>query len=459
MSGRQLPSTGAEPSAAGDPTTAKPQWFGFFLACAAYLAASVGESLLSPIFPTTAKDLDLDLTLGGVAFGLLTGSIAVANIVGGRLLPRLGATRVIRIAGVLTLVGALLAAAATSFLPLAAAQILLGAGSGFYFPAGIQAVGTLAGPHRKGFAMGMFGVAFSGGLTIAAVLAAVGADHGWRVSFVISAVLAAASAVGTLWLRTPTLAPPAERARLADVLGLPTFVGTIGSVCQYGTVSFLTTFAVEEWGMAVGTAASLLAVGRVLSILAKVVSGAGADRAGPLVSARRTGAVLVATGVGWTLLPASPLTYALAAVFAGTVSTLFPLANVLAFERFGSQGGALGLYRSVQIGLGALATFLVGVAADAFGLRPVLAVTVVTPLLLFPLCRPQRPGKGTSTAATATATGPGGTAEVDAPAGAAPGSGNGDGADATDATGTATATATATDGSSGTGAGASAQTP
>ena len=388
MSGGSIPPARAEPPVAADaPTDLKPQWFGFVLACSAYLSASVGESLISPLFPTTAKDLDLDLTLGGVAFGLLTGSIAVANIVGGRLLPRLGATRVIRIAGLLTMAGALIAASSNSFPSLAAAQVLLGAGSGFYFPAGIQAVGTLAGPSRKGFAMGMFGVAFSGGLTIAAVLAAVGADHGWRVSFVISAGLAAAALIGTLWLRTPPMAPPASRARLSDVLGLPTFVGTIGSVCQYGTVSVLTTFAVDEWGMTLAAAASLLAVGRVLSIVAKLVSGAGADRRGPLVSARRTGAVLVVSGIGWTLLPASPPTYALAAIFAGTVSSLFPLANVLAFERFGAQGGALGLYRSVQIGLGALATFIVGVAADIVGLRPVLAVTAVLPLLLFPVCR------------------------------------------------------------------------
>lgn len=368
------------------------RWGGFTLACAAYLAASVGESLLSPIFPTAARDLDLDLTLGGLAFGLLTGTIAVANVIGGRLLPRWGAARVIRLSAALSTVGALVAATAPSFPQLALAQVLLGAGSGLYFPAGIQAVGTLAGSRRKGFAMGMFGVAFSGGLTVAAVLATFGADHGWRLPFVVSAGLSAASLVGTAWLRTPAVAPPPTRARLADVLGLPTAVGTVGTVCQYGTVSFLTAFAVDEWRMTVAAAASLLAVGRVLSILAKVLSGAGADRLGPRASARRTAAVLVATGAGWTLLPESLATYALAAVFAGTVSSLFPVANVLAFERFGAQGGALGLYRSVQIALGALATVLVGVAADSLGLRPVLAVTVVTPVVLLWLCRePQIP--------------------------------------------------------------------
>jgi MFS family permease len=377
----------------------RPHWAGFALACGSYTAASVGESLLSPIFPTTARDLDLDLTLGGVAFGLLIGSVAVANVVGGRLLPRLGIVRSIRVAGLLTVLGALVASTAHAFPQLAAAQVLLGAGSGFYFPAGIQAVGTLAGPRRKGFAMGMFGVAFSGGLTIAAVLAALGADHGWRVPFLLAAVLAAGALVGTLWLRTPPVVAPPTQVGLRTVLGLPTLVGTVGSVGQYGTVSYLTTYAVDEWAMTMAAAASLLAVGRVLSIVAKLVTGSSADRNGPLVSARRTAAVLVVVGVGWTFLPASWPAYACAAVFAGTISTLFPIANVLAYERFGQQGGALGVYRSLQIGLGALATFVVGVSADLVGLRPVLATAALVPVVLFPLCRTPR----TATVSPATA--------------------------------------------------------
>jgi MFS family permease len=362
-------------------------WGGFALTCGAYLAASVGESLLSPVFPTAAEDLDLDLTLAGVAFGVLTATIAVANVVGGALLPRLGATRVIRLAVALSAVGAVVAATSQAFPQLALAQVLLGAGSGLYFPAGIQAVAVLAGPRRTGFAMGMFGVAFSGGLTIAAVLAAVGATHGWRTAFVVSAALSALAALSTFGLRTLPVAPVVVRARLRDVLGMPTAVGTVGAICQYGTVSFLTAFAVQQWGLTLGAAAAVLAVGRVLSIAAKLLSGAAADRGGPRASARRIGAVLAVTGAGWVLLPASWPTYALAAVFAGTVSSVFPIANVLALERFGGQGGALGLYRSVQIALGALATFVVGVLGDAVGLRPVLAVTVLLPLLLFWICR------------------------------------------------------------------------
>jgi MFS family permease len=158
-------------------------------------------------------------------------------------------------------------------------------------------------------------------------------------------------------------------------------------VCQYGTVSFLTTFAVAQWGLTAAAAAVLLAAGRVLSIVAKLVSGASADRVGPRVSARRTAVVLTATGLAWTLLPGSPLVYALAAVFAGTVSSLFPIANLLAVERFGQRGGALGVYRSVQIAVGAAAGVAMGVVGEAVGLRPVVLVTVLLPLTLFWVCR------------------------------------------------------------------------
>ena len=64
------------------------------------------------------------------------------------------------------------AALADGFGSIIAAQILLGAGAGLFFPAGLQAVAIFAGPTRRGFAMGIYGVAFSGGLTVAALFGA-----------------------------------------------------------------------------------------------------------------------------------------------------------------------------------------------------------------------------------------------------------------------------------------------
>lgn len=371
--------------------------------CLAYLAATTGEALLSPAFPTAAADLGLDLALAGSAFAALTAAIAAGNLAGGMLVPRLGTSRLICAGVLLTGLGALVTALAHDFVQLVGGQVMLGAGAGLYFPAGLHAVGVLAGPHRKGFAMGIYGVAFSAGLALAAVLAAVGADHGWRTPFVIATGLSVVAAVATVRLRLPRITTPTTRVPVRAVLGAPTAVASIGALSQYGTVSFLAVFATDEWGLSAASAATLLAAGRVLSIVAKLVSGASADRRGPRASARRTGTALVATGLAWALLPASVPAYVLAAVFAGTVSSIFPIANMLALEGFGQQGSALGLYRSVQIGVGSLTAFLIGQLGQSVGLRPVITVAVVAPAGLLWICRERR-APATTRIATATET-------------------------------------------------------
>jgi len=371
----------------------RPQWGPFALVCLAYLAVTVGEQMLSPVFPSATDEFGLTAADGGLAFGLLAGSIAIANLVGGALLHHLRADRLIALSGLVTAAGAVVAAVAPGFGVLVAAQVMLGTGAGLFFPAGLQAVSLLAGPNRKGFAMGIYGVAFSAGLTLAAVLGAIGAGGEWRIAFWIAAGLALASVVTSLWIGTtaPRSSGPRPRVPVRQALGLPTAVGSIGAICQYGAIPFLTTFAVREWGMREASAALLLAIGRVVSIIAKLISGAGADRIGPLASVRSTAVVLVATGVAWVLLPAGLVTYALAAIFAGTVSSLFPSANLLAVERFGQNGAALGAYRSAQVGIGAAAGALIGVMGDVVGLRPTLMVAVVSPLFLLWLCREPSP--------------------------------------------------------------------
>jgi hypothetical protein len=104
--------------------------------------------------------------------------------------------------------------------------------------------------------------------------------------------------------------------------------------------------------------------------------------------------------LAWVLLPGSLATYGLAALFAGMVSSLGPIANVLAVERFGGDGMALGAYRSVQIGLGAAASAVIGLAGDRFGLRPTLALAALVPLTLLWICREVRPVAAVPSAGT-----------------------------------------------------------
>ena len=379
-----------------EPTTAqatgRPHWGVFTLICLAYLVSTAGEQLLSPLFPTTRDDLGLTVGQGGIAFGLLTVSIAVMNLVGGAALRRIRPVVLIRWSSVIGAGGAALTALAPGYAVLLVGQVLLGSAAGLFFPAGLQSVGLTAGPARRGFAMGLYGVAFSLGLTMAAVLGSVGAGVGWRLPFWIAVMLFAVAAVSTLWMKVPAPATTAhlDKVPVREVLSLPTAVGTVLAILQYGAVPFLATFAVEEWGITAASAASVLVAGRLLSIVAKVVGGMSADRVGARTSARRTGLLLTATGLAWVLLPGGWPTYAIAAVFAGSVSSLGPVANTLAVERFGQNGMALGMYRSVQIALGAVASAMVGLIAERTGLRPTLAVSMLVPLALLWICRTPR---------------------------------------------------------------------
>jgi MFS family permease len=267
--------------------------------------------------------------------------------------------------------------------------VLLGAGAGLLYPAAIMSIGMFAGPRRRGFAMGVFGVFFSGGLTLAAGLAALGSRLDWRLSFVIGAGLAVAAAIG-VW---PIADAPRSDlggslfAGLRDVLGVPTAVGVVGGVSQYATVSFFPVFAVTVWGVSDARAAAFLAIGRVLSIPAKLVSGSLADRHGPVQAARFTGLALGVCGLVWAVLPWVPAAAIGGIAFTAGVSGLFPLANVLAFERVGRSGGALGAFRSLQLGAGAVAGFALGATADIAGLRPTVAVVTLLPLALVALPR------------------------------------------------------------------------
>ena len=365
----------------------QPRWGAIALVCGAYFAATVGEQLLSPLFPTARDDLGLSEGQGGIAFGALALAIAVFNMVSGVALRRWSAITVIRCSTIVTAAGAVAAAMADGYAGVLVAQVLLGAGAGLFFPAGLQAVAIFAGANRRGFAMGIYGVAFSIGLTVAALLGVLGASSGWRVSFWIAAGLAVVALVVTSRMTT---APPLRGARWTlpwrAVLGLPTIVGTVGAILQYGVLAFFATYAVDEWELSEARAAALLAGGRIVSIAAKLVGGASADRIGPRASVVRTGVLLSVTGVLWVSLPAGVVTYCIAALFAGTVSSIFPVANVLAVERFGNNGLALGAYRSVQIGIGALAGVVIG--NSPIGLRWTVFVCVLVPLSLVWFCRP-----------------------------------------------------------------------
>lgn len=383
----------------------------FSAVTAGYMAVTAAESLLAPLFPILQRDLGFSLRQAGFAFGLLAASIAVGNIIGGLALYRLGLRQGTVIGLAVAAAGAGLVAASGSRSQFLASQIVLGLGTGSFFPSGLSAAALLAGPRRRGLAIGFYGVAFSGGLALAALLAALAEYLGWRVPFEVAAAFAGASAVATAFARMPArVASPRSETRIAEphaqvraprlsirhLLGVPLVVGGVAAASQYGAVAFLPTFAVHAWGLSPSAAAVMLGVARVLSVPAKLVSGQGADRTGALRVARRLGVLLAATGLWWTIAPGPQSTVWAAVIFAAFVSGLGPVANLLAFEGFGERAMLLGVFRSAQIGAGAAAGVAIGALAGIIGLRAALIAAAVVPLVLLPLGRNWRRGDAPS---------------------------------------------------------------
>jgi NNP family nitrate/nitrite transporter-like MFS transporter len=358
----------------------------------AFLAVTIAESLLPPLYPVLAEELDLGLSTAGAAFGLLTGSIAVGNFAGGFLLARRGPRAGIATSAVVAGIGSVVAATAVGAPGLLVAQALIGLGAGVFFPPGINAAGRLVPPHRRGLAMGLFGLAFSIGLALAAGLAAIGTRVEWRATFWIAAVACAVAVTVVAFVRLPPrlLGPPGgRRRRLREALGVAAGVGGIAAASQYGTVSLLPVFAVASWGLSPGYAAGILAAGRLASAPSKVVVGWSSDRWGAIATARGIATILTLSGVTWVLAPFGAASLVAAVTFTAGVSALFPVANLLAVEGFGDRGPLLGTFRATQIGIGAVAAALLAPVADRFGLQAVLLAAVVgLPLAVF-VARPR----------------------------------------------------------------------
>lgn len=365
------------------------QALGFVVATVGYLAVTTAESLLAPVVPVVRDELRIDLGTAGLALALLSLAIATGNLGGGLVLARRGAKQGLVAGLTITAAGALATAASHGRTAFLLAQVLVGLGSGVFFASGLHAVGVLAGTRRRGFAMGLFGVAFSGGLALAALLAALADAWGWRPSYGVVAGLAATAGLACAFVGLPTTpaggAMPGPRAALRRLLRPPLLVGGVAAASQYGTVAFLPTFAVLAWGLSPASAALALTAARLLSVPAKLVSGNAADQAGTFRIARRLGIVLGALGIWWTVAPGPGVALWAAVAFAALVSGLGPVANVLAFDSFGGEGMLLGAFRSAQIGLGAAASAAIGGASSLVGLRPSLVVAALVPLLLVPL--------------------------------------------------------------------------
>ena len=103
------------PSASVPTRADGPHWGVFGVLCLAYFVTTTGEQMLSPLFPTVSDDLGLSVTQGGIAFAVLTGSIAITNLFGGAGLRRFAPVTLVRCACVAGVSGSVVNGVANTY--------------------------------------------------------------------------------------------------------------------------------------------------------------------------------------------------------------------------------------------------------------------------------------------------------------------------------------------------------
>ena len=185
-------------------------------------AVGIQALMLSPLLTDIAAGLGTQAKEIGFAASAYGVGVATAALLAAPQLGRWPKRGAIRIAFAVLAVSLFLCAFAWDWRVLAAAQLVAGLASGVIIPATYALTGDIAPPDRRSQDLGkvLFGwsIAMVAGVPLAAVLSAF---VGWRGTFAIVGLVAAAMPFAGILLPRGTSQVSTERVRYMDVLRLP----------------------------------------------------------------------------------------------------------------------------------------------------------------------------------------------------------------------------------------------
>ncbi len=233
------PSSGAPSSRAPDPSDGVPSGTaasaGVFMA-ALFAFLATGAAL--PVLPTYVHG---PLHSGDIAVGIVVGSFAVTSVVcrpiAGRQADRRG-RRAVLVAGSLALaLGGLLYIVSHTVLTLVLARMMVGAGEGAVYTAGATWVVDLAPVRRRGLALGLFGLAVWGGLSLGPVMGELlRSASGYDAVWILTAALPLAGAA--IALRLPETARPERTGQRIPLLVFPRSARRPGAALALANIGY-----------------------------------------------------------------------------------------------------------------------------------------------------------------------------------------------------------------------------
>ena len=344
---------------------------------------SIGASL--PVLPAYVRGPlhSTDLAVG-IVIGAFAATSVVCRPVAGRQADRRG-RRVVLVAGSLAMAtGGAMYLLADNVPTLIIARLMVGAGEGAVYTAGATWTVDLAPPHRRGLALGLFGLAVWGGLSLGPVAGELlRSGAGYSAVWVLTALLPLIGALIAMRLPEPR---PAVTARARPGPWLPRAARRPGAALALANVGYaaLAGFVVLHLrARGIGGGASVFTAFAVAVFASRLVLSHVPDRMG----ARRTATFASLTETVGLLIIASatslPEALAGAVVVGLGFAMLFPslalmvVGNVSEQHR-GSAMGAFTAFFDVGVGLGAP---LAGLTASIAGYPPVFYLSAGAALL------------------------------------------------------------------------------
>src|ERR1700729_3527854 len=362
-------------------TTLQPRYVTVF-ATAVLCYAALGTVL--GILPDYVHSLGGGAVLVGLAVGAPAITGAAGRPFGGRLADRLGSPRIM-IAGALVMSIGTIPAFVHSLAVLILSRLVVGAGEASMMAAAVLWLLRLAGPERRGRAMGHIGLANYAGLTIGPPLsqALSGQSHPERVWLTAAVLPLVAALLAAVLGRSPDRGfAPAERdapdEQPHDADGQPSTLratlrpGLGLMLVNFGYVAVLSFGAAAATEQGTGIAALVIPVFGVGVIASRTILAFVPDRfgaPGTLIVAVMIEAAGLAGMAATTSTPVALLALVVMAIGQGLAVPslgLLALASVPP-SRHGRTAGAFFAYFDLGVGLGGPVVGLAAPAADPTG--------------------------------------------------------------------------------------------
>jgi MFS family permease len=369
---------------------------GVFLA-ALFAFLAIGAAL--PVLPAYVRG---PLHASDLAVGIVVGAFAITSVVcrplAGRQADRRG-RRIVLVAGALAMaLGGALYLVSSGVLSLVAARLMVGAGEGAVYTAGATWAVDLAPEESHGLALGLFGLAVWGGLSLGPVAGEllrsnVGYDSVW----ILTAVLPLAGAAVAVRLPEPPRVPGSEApGPLAFFPHAARRPGAALALANIGYAALAGFVVLHLRARGIGSGATVFTAFAMAVFASRLALSRVPDRAGARPTATAAG-LLEALGLTIIALAESlPAALAGAVVVGVGFSMLFPSLALMVVgevgeDRRGSALGAFTAFFDIGVGLGGP---LAGLTASLAGYPAVFFLAAVAALWTAALAATSTRGSG-----------------------------------------------------------------